>query len=117
MVADYVSPIFKSLVWDIIIKEAVAKAIALLALSPNGIVAVVVSHLLIMSTNWLYTFFEKVVKVGEIKLNNDIHQREYEKASTKLKIIAISKGINSDEFKDQRKIEHDKLFDAVIYRI
>lgn len=117
MVIDSVSPIFKSLVWDVMIKSAVGKAIALLALSPTGFVANIVATLLIKFSDWLYPIFEKAIKVGEIKLSNEIHQRAYEKAQYKLKVIAIEKGIDSDEFKKQRDIEHNKLVDAIVYSI
>lgn len=118
MITDSISPIFKSLVWDAMIKSAVGKTIALLSLSPTGFFAIIISQALISFTNWwLYPIFEKTIKVGDIKLSNEIHQRAYEKASYKLKIIAIENGVNSNEFKKQREIEHNKLVDALIFSI
>jgi hypothetical protein len=117
MITDHISPVFKSLVWDVMIKSAIGKMVALFALSPTGIVATILSGVVLKIADQLYPVFEKTVKVGEIKLSNEIHQKIYDIANYKLKIIAIEKGINSDEFKKQRDIEHNKLLNAVTFNI
>lgn len=106
---DPASTIFKSLVWDI----AVKKFIVSLALSPTGFLGIIIAKLL----DKLYPIFVNMVKVGEIKLSNEIHQRVYEKAQIKLKLTLDRYGIDSKEFKDEREIEHNKLVRAVVYNI
>lgn len=114
---DPLSTIFKSLVWDVAIKKYSFELLASLAISPTGFLGIVITKAIIHLTEKLYPIFTKMIKVGEVKLSNEVHQRIYEKAQYKLKVIAIEKGIDSDEFKKQRDIEHDKLVNAIVYSV
>lgn len=108
-IVDPASIIFKSLVWDI----AVKKFIISLALSPTGFIGILIAKAL----DKLYPVLVKMIKVGEIKLTNEVHQKRYERASIKLKLTLDRYGMDSKEFKDERKIEHDKLADAIVFNI
>lgn len=114
---DPASTIFKSLVWDVAIKKYSFELLTSLALSPTGFLGIVITKAIVHLTEKLYPIFVKMIKVGEIKLSNEIHQRAYEKAQIKLKLTLDRYGIDSKEFKDERKIEHDKLADAIIYNV
>lgn len=114
IVSDYA---FKSLVWDIFFKNLAVKFVMFFGMTPNGAAAIALTKIVLYFTEKAYVVFKKTVKVGTIVLANDVHQKSYERASLKLKIIAREKGIESDEFKNQRKIEHDKQADLVIFNI
>lgn len=114
---DIASEAFKSLVWDIYIRKLIVKIIAFFGLGATSLPAVILTKIAIHYAEKAYPIFKKAFKVGSIVLTNEIHQKAYERASLKLKIIAMRSGINSDEFKNERQIEHDKQSKLVIFNI
>lgn len=54
-------------------------------------------------SDYLFRQFATFVDVSAIRLVNTKHQREFDLAATKLKILAHSKGIDSPEFKQARE--------------
>lgn len=116
-IVDVASEVFKSLVWDVAVKNIIAKSFIFFAISPTGFAANAITKIVIHYAEKAYPYFKKWVKVGSIVLDNEVHQRSYEKASYKLKVIAIESGINSDAFKKERDIEHEKQSKLVIFNI
>lgn len=114
---DVGTKIFKDLVFDVMIKNAIAYVMAFLKLSPAGWVAGLLTKIIFYYTDKAFPYLVKYIKVKDIKFENEIHQRSYEKAAYKLKVIAIEKGIDSKEFNDERKIAHDKQAALVIFNI
>lgn len=114
---DISSEIFKSLVWDIYIKKLITKILLSFGLSVTGIPASIISKIIVYYAEKAYPIFKNVFKVGSIILTNEFNQKSYERAALKLKLIALRSGINSDEFKNERKIEHDKQSKLVIFNI
>ena len=107
------SDLFKTFVWDVMIKAAMADAMVALALSPTGWLAVTLTKLVIYATNKLYPYFVRFVKIQSIILQDEIHQKGFEHAQLKLKLIALKNGIDSQEFKDARKTEQDALLKLI----
>lgn len=114
---DVGSKIFKDLVFDVMIKNAIAYVIAFFKLTPAGWAAGLLAKIVFYYTDKAFPYLVKYIKVADIKFENEIHQRSYEKAAYKLKVIAIEKGIDSKEFNDERKIAHDKQAALVIFNI
>ena len=95
--------VFKDLVWTPAIlagELALEDAVPFFAL-PG--IRTIEEGLINIFTDWLYNQFVLLVDVTAIRLVNAEHQAEYDKASLELKIIAIDKGIDSDEFKKARE--------------
>lgn len=107
-----VEQVFKDLVWNPAIK---AGEIALEGEVPFFALPVISSieeGAINIITDWLYNQLVLLVDVAAIRLVNAAHQEAYDEASERLKIIAIDKGIDSDEFKkarEQAKIEMSKF--------
>lgn len=108
-----ISDLFKSFVWDVMIKAAIADAMVALSLSPTGFLGVLLTKLIIYGTNKLYPYIVRFVKIQSIILQDEIHQKGFEKAQLKLKLVALKNGIDSQEFKDARKIEQDTLYKLI----
>lgn len=114
---DLASRITKDLLIDVVVKKGIAYLCLSIKLTPAGWVADLISKVVFYFVDKYYPFLIKFIKVTDLKFENEIHQKSYERASLKLKIIASRSGINSDEFKNERKIEHDKQSDLVIFNI
>ena len=106
--------LFKSLVWDNLVKTAISKvfiAVPFLALGPLGKLT---SWLLTKFAKKLYLQFEEVVDLKHIVYLNKDLRKEFDRASVKLKILAREVGIESNEFKKARK-EHEKQLAAFVH--
>ena len=57
----------------------------------------------------------KMVKIETIQIQDEIHQKSFERAQLKLKIIAKEKGIDSQEFKDAREKEKQALRKLILF--
>lgn len=97
-----VEQIFKSLVWDTALTAGETALIAQVPFLGLPIVRTITHWMVTSVSNWIYSALVLFVDVEAIKLVNAIHQAEYDSASEQLKIIAIDKGINSDDFKKAR---------------
>lgn len=116
-IIDITSEAFKSLVWDVGVKKLSFVILGFLSISPTGFLGVALTKVIIHCAEKVYPYFKKWVKVGSIVLENEIHQKAYERASLKLKLVAMRNGIDSDEFKKERDIEHDIQSKLVIFNI
>ena len=114
---DVADGIFKSLVWDVLVKSIIARLIIALSISPQGFLALTLSKIVTSLAEKIYPTVIRLVKISSIKFKDEIDQRAYEKAALLLSVVAIEKGINSDEFKKQRDIEHSKQAELVIFNI
>lgn len=98
--------LFKALVWNNLIKAALARLFLAVPFLGWGPIGVVVSWVVTKIADKLYDELEMIVNLQAIALKNEIHQREFDRASMKLHIIAREKGTASSEFKNAR--EHAK---------
>lgn len=95
--------LFKSLVWDLILKaviDAICAAVPLLAFPP---VKWILSFLITKFTDQFYEAVKLQIDMQSIIIKNAEHLSAYNKASATLKIIAHDKGIDSEEFKNARE--------------
>ena len=108
-----IEQLFKSLVWDNLIKAAIKKvfmAVPFLAMGPLGKITV---YLLTKFADKLYDVLHEQIDLQVIVFKNYRLRKEFDRASVKLKIIAKSKGIESNEFKDARELHKKRLSDFV----
>lgn len=99
-----IEQVFKDLVWTPGIRAgelALEGAVPFFALP---LVSEAEEGLINILADWLYNQFILLVDITSIKLLNAEHQAAYDKASLQLKIIAIDKGVNSDDFKKAREV-------------
>jgi len=105
----YIGDSFKDLVWDVLIKAALAilfKAIPFLGWGPIGaLVSVVVKWF----ADKLYELVKETFELQKIAFTNLAHLQAYQSASLKLKLIARDKGIDSHEFQEARSVHRKTL--------
>lgn len=97
-----IGDIFKDLVWGALVRAALGalfKAAPFLGWGPIGII---VTFLVTQFAEKLYEVVREYVQIEVIILRNEAHRKEYDAASTRLKIIAHSSGIDSPEFQKAR---------------
>lgn len=108
-----ISSLFKSMVWDVLLKRGIDILITSLSISPQGILAVIITKLIIIVANKLYPIIVQMVRIESVVLTDEVHQKSFERAQLKLKIIAKEKGIDSQEFKDAREKEKETLYKLI----
>lgn len=109
--------IFRKIVWDVLSKKAIAKVMALLVINPSGVLGTIVLNILAKISEKVFEWVALEIKLESIKVVNEVHQSQFERAQLKLKLIARNSGIESDEFKKARKEEHEKLVKVVVYNL
>lgn len=104
---------FKALFWDVIIKQVINRlfvAAPWLAWGPFGWA---VSFLITRFTDKIYTLVRYMVDDAKIVFRNEQFQKEYDRASVKLKILLKEKGMESPEYKAARK-EHLEALSSLV---
>lgn len=109
--------IFRKIVWDVLSKKAIAKVMALLVINPSGVFGTIVFKILAKISEKAFEWVALEIKVESIKVVNEVHQSQFERAQLKLKLIARNSGIESDEFKKARVEEHEKLVKVVVFNL
>lgn len=109
--------IFRKIVWDVLSKKAIAKVMALLVINPSGVLGTIVLNILAKISEKAFEWVALEVKLESIKVVNEVHQSQFERAQLKLKLIARNSGIESDEFKKARVEEHEKLVKVVVFNL
>lgn len=97
-----IEQIFKSLVWDNAIKAGQVALVGAVPFFGLPVINTITNWFIGIVTNWIYKIIVLFIDIEAIKLVNAVHQAQYDAASVRLKIIAIDRGINSDEFKKAR---------------
>ena len=109
--------IFRKIVWDVLSKKAIAKVMALLVINPSGVLGTIVLNILDKISEKAFEWVALEIKLESIKVVNEVHQSQFERAQLKLKLIARNSGIESDEFKKARVEEHEKLVKVVVFNL
>ena len=110
-----ISTLFKDMVWDILLKKGISTLMLSLSISPQGFLGIILTKLIIAIADKLYPIMVKMVKIETIQIQDEIHQKSFERAQLKLKIIAKEKGIDSQEFKDAREKEKQALRKLILF--
>ena len=91
--------LFKTLIWDPLIT---AGETALFAALPvlNAPVLGTLDHAALSSlSDWIFSQICLFIDITTIRLQNSAYQSAYDQASESLKIIALDKGVDSDDYK------------------
>lgn len=113
--ADKVLDIFKSLIFDELVKVVIAKVIDLAPFLSWGPVSFIVGKVITYIAGELYEVLKDIINFEVILLKNREHHVAYVNAHIQLRNIAKEKGIDSDEFKAQRKIQAAALASFIRY--
>lgn len=97
--------LFKSLVWDALIKAALARLFLAVPLLGWGPIGYVITWAVMKYSGELYAAIRQFIRLEEIAFRNEGHQKAYEAAALKLHLIAIQDGVDSESFRKQREIE------------
>lgn len=101
--------IFKSLVWDNLVKFAIQQLFLAVPLLGWGPLGYIVSWVITFIADKLFIALKLAVDLEVIVLRNEEHKREYTLAAIQLKLIAKEKGLNSPEFKKAREKQQEAL--------
>lgn len=100
---------FKDLVWDSLVNAAKTKLFAAFPILAWGPVGIITNYVILKYADQLYDFVKEFVDVSLIKIKNEQFQREYDRASVSLKILARTAALDSDEFKEARHAHRKAL--------
>lgn len=109
--------LFKDLVWDNIVKAAILQLHVIFPPIAIWPLSVISTFYLTKFTDIIYFGIKLFIDVTTIKIKNVQLRDAYNVASVKLKLIALKKGIDSDEFKQQRIKDREALSMFARYNI
>ncbi len=94
--------IFKSLIWDPLVLSGEASLFLAIPVLNTPILRKIETALIHKLSDWLWDQIRLLIDIEAIRLVNSEHQVAFANASLKLRVIALEKGIDSDEFKQAR---------------
>lgn len=94
--------IFKSIIWEPALRAGETYLETTVTFLALPIIKQVDEEIILLISEWAFNQLILFVDVTAIQLVNAAHQSVYDSASLHLKVIAIDKGINSEEFKAER---------------
>lgn len=97
------TPILKDVIWAALVKLATARLIAALPFLGWGPMGWITGAIVGIVGAAVYDAMAEAFKLEMIEFKNEKFQREYDTAAVKLKIVAKNHGIDSPEFKAERK--------------
>lgn len=105
--------LFKTLVWDAIVKALVARLFVAIPFLGWGPIGIVVGWVITLVTDKLFDAIKLFINLELIVLRNEAHLRAYQRASSALYIIARDKGIESEDFRRAREEHRTELADFI----
>lgn len=93
----------KSILWDLAVKEAIRRLLAAWPLLAWGPIAPVVTWILTKIADKVFAELEKFAVTEGIRLRNNAHNLDFDRAALALQIVADSFGPDSEEFKRERE--------------
>jgi len=105
--------LFKQLVWDNIVEAVVARIFLSIPALGWGPLGVIVSFVVSLIATKLYEVLKLSINLQMIVFQNAAHLKAYVEASSKLREIAQSKGIDSAEFRSARNEDKKRLSEFV----
>lgn len=103
----------KVLLWDVLVKAALQRLFLLVPLLGWGPIGMVVSHYAFKLTDFMYEQMADYISITIIAARNKKFESEFNKAAINLKLIAMQKGIQSDEYRSAREQHKKALSDFV----
>lgn len=114
------SDLFKSLVWDNLVKAAIAFLLSNIGIAATGflggIVTGFVTEVVMLICNQLYAGLSMFVDLQVIQIRNDIDRAKFEAASEKLAIVWSEYGANSKEYQEAHEVEKNAFYKLVSFR-
>lgn len=101
--------IFKTLIWDSLVSAALRQLFAAVPFLGWGPIGWLVSLIVTKVADYVYAAVDEFIDLKVIAFKKMELAREYSKVSLDLKNIALSKGIESDEFKAAREVGKKSL--------
>lgn len=95
--------LFHDLVWLAIVKLVTGRLIAMIPFLGWGPLGIFTGWVVGVVMGWVYDAVKMAVELQLIHLKNEEHQRAFDSASLKLKLVARTHGVNSQEFKKARE--------------
>lgn len=114
---DTAIDLFKTLVWDNLIKAALADLFASVPLLGWGPIGYVITALVIRFSDKLYAGVKLFIEVKEIVFKNESLKNEYGRRSVELKIVAHDYGILSPEFEKAHEKNRNAMADFVRFDV
>ncbi len=111
---DYAS-FLKDVVWVALVKLATAKLISALPFLGWGPIGWITGLVVGMVGAAVYDAMDEAFRLQMIQFKNEKFQREYDTASVKLKIVALNHGIDSPQFREERKKNVEALSKLVSF--
>lgn len=105
--------IFKQLIWDQLIAALIKRLFAEIPFLAWGPVGIIVKWLIMTLGDKIFEAVKLQIQLEAIVLRNAAHQKAFEQAATNLRIIAVDRGVDSEEFKNAREA-HKKALAAFI---
>ncbi|WP_374029782.1 hypothetical protein [Bdellovibrio bacteriovorus] len=101
--SDLALDLFKDLVWDSLISAALKQLFAAFPMLGFGPIGLFVTWVVTNFADKLYDRAKEYIALETIAFKNKQLEKEYNRESVKLKIIARGSGIDSEEFKQGRE--------------
>lgn len=99
--------IFKTLVWDVVIKAGETALEAYVPVLALPVIKQLDEAAIGAITDWVFSKLVLVVDIAAIRLTNELHQKAFDEAMVRLKLVSLSKGSDSEEYK--KEIENAKI--------
>ncbi len=109
------SQFLKDVAWAALVKFATARLIAALPFLGWGPMGWITGIVVSMVGAAVYDAMAEAFKLEMIEFRNEQFQRQWDTESVKLKIVAKNKGVDSPEFKEQRKKSVESLTKLVSF--
>lgn len=109
--------LFKSLVWDSLVKKLIASILTKLMLTATGPLGWFVGTVVTKISDQLFVIFSMFADVSTIRLRNAIHQKQFDDASEKLGIVLAEHGPNSQEFQNAHAKEQDAFYNLITIKV
>lgn len=120
-IAEIVLDAFKELAWDVVVREALKK---LLAVSLFGVPVLgwwpfseIITRLVFYFSDELYQAFSKLIDTRLIIFRNKKFHNQFVSGSLRLREIALGHGVGSAEFRKARDEERESLSQFVLFDI
>ena len=109
------SKFLKDVVFAAVIKLATQMLISALPWLGWGPMGWITGLVVSIVGNVIYDAMDEAFRLQMIQFKNDKFQREWDSASVKLKIVAMNHGVDSPEFKEERKKNVEALTKLVSF--
>lgn len=112
---DLATSIFKSLVWDNLVKAGIAALFVYMPWLNNWFTGPIVKFIINKFAESMFTASSLFVDMTTIKILNVEHQKAVDQASEQLLILAKDKGITSDAFKAEQVKQATALSNLTVF--